>query len=187
MRCVIGMQSQGGAVAGTTFVGRAWRGEVIDQNLEPAKQTPDGLVIVRRPRLLQARPECPHEGPHIVIRGARTTYSLDESRRRTQLARPGQDVLIWARYSRGSLCRRDGEFIAASPEIGATSRVGDLLDDIAEHFVRGRERDLALDLDLEHGSSATRVMRMDDDVIERPALTCALQLDPIDHHAGQPA
>ena len=30
-------------------------------------------------------------------------------------------------------------------------------------------------------------MRMDDDVIERPAFACALQLDPIDHHAGQAA
>ena len=28
-------------------------------------------------------------------------------------------------------------------------------------------------------------MRMDDDVVERPALACALQLDPIDHHARQ--
>src|SRR3954468_16143400 len=110
MRCVIGMQSQGGAVAGSTFVGRAWRGEVIDQNLEPAKQTPDGLVIVRRAALLQARPKCPHERSHVVIRGARAIYSLDESRRRTQLTRPGQNVLIWTRYFRGSLCGRDGEF-----------------------------------------------------------------------------
>ena len=30
-------------------------------------------------------------------------------------------------------------------------------------------------------------MRMDDNVIERPALACALQLDLIDHHAGQAA
>ena len=51
VRCVIRMQRQGGAVARTAFVRRAWRGEVIDQNLEPTKQTPDGLVTraARRP------------------------------------------------------------------------------------------------------------------------------------------
>ena len=87
MRCVIQMQSQGGAVAGTALVRRAWRGEVIDQNPEPTKQTPDGLVIVRRAGLLQARAECTHEGPHVVVRGAHTIDPLDEGRRRIQLAR----------------------------------------------------------------------------------------------------
>lgn len=137
MRCVIWMQRQGGAVVGTSFVGRAWRGEVIDQNLEPAKQTPDDLVIMRRPDLPQARAKCPHEGAHVVVRGARTIDSLDKGRCRTQLARPGQDVLIWARYFRGRLCRRDGKFIAAGPEIRTSRRIGDLLHDVAEHLVGG--------------------------------------------------
>ena len=47
--------------------------------------------------------------------------------------------------------------------------------------------DFALDLDFDDGGPATRVVRMDDDVVERPTLACALQLDPIDHHAGQAA
>src|SRR5712691_7871717 len=48
VRCVIRMQRQRSAVTGTAFVRRARRSEIIDENLEPAKQTPDGLVIVRR-------------------------------------------------------------------------------------------------------------------------------------------
>ena len=95
--------------------------------------------------------------------------------------------MIGARYFRGRLCRRDGEFIAAGPEIRAARGRGDLLHDIAEHSVGGRERDPALDLDLEDSRGAACVMRMDDNVIERPALACALQLDLIDHHAGETA
>ena len=102
---------------------------------------------MRRGSLPQARAECPHEGPHVVVRGAGTIDALHERRCRIQLARPGQDVLIWARYSCGSLCRRDGEFIAARPEIRTASGGGDLLHDVAEYFVGGREGNLALDLD----------------------------------------
>src|SRR5579864_3482241 len=88
-------------------------------------------------------------------------------------------------YSRGGLCRCDSELITGGPEILTARRGGDLLHDVTEHFVPGRECDLSLDLDLEDGRRASRVMRMDDDVIERPAFACALQLDPIDHHARQ--
>ena len=95
--------------------------------------------------------------------------------------------MIRARYSRGGLCRRDGEFIAAGPEIRPARGRGNLLHDVAEHTVGGREDDLALDLDLKGSRGAAFVMRMDDNVIERPTLACALQLDVVDHHAGQTA
>jgi len=92
--------------------------------------------------------------------------------------------LIWPGYFCGSLCCCNGEFITGSPEIRTARRCGDLLHDVAEHLVARRERDLALDLDLDNGRRTTRVMSMDDDVIERPPLACALKLNSIDHHPG---
>src|SRR3989442_11178956 len=103
------MQRQRGTVTGAAFIRGAWRGEVIDQNLEPAKQAPDGLVIVGRAGLLQARAEGADEGPHVVVRRARTIDALHEGCRRPQLPRPGQDVLIWAGYSCRSFRCCDGE------------------------------------------------------------------------------
>lgn len=62
----------------------------------------------------------------------------------------------------------------------------DLRDDLPENVIGGREADRALDLDLQNSGVAAGVVRVHDDVVERPPFGRTLKLDRIDRSTGQP-
>jgi hypothetical protein len=63
----------------------------------------------------------------------------------------------------------------------------DLADDGAEDRIAGRESDAFLDLNLKDSGISLRVIRMDDDVIQRVTFGRPLKFDAIDNRSRQPA
>src|SRR5262249_49873936 len=81
----------------------------------------------------------------------------------------------------------DRKLVAAGPEIRSVRSLDDLAHDRAEDRVAGRKSDASLDLDLENSGIAARLVSVDDNGVERPALRRPLQLNAVDHSAGQAA
>jgi hypothetical protein len=124
-----------------------------------------------------------HERAHILVGGARSIDPIHKRRSITYLSCPSQDILISASDLTGRLRRRDRELIASSPEVRPLGGLDDLANDCSKDLVTRRKRDAPLDLDLEHGGSATCIVGVHDHVIERPTFGRTLELDAVDRRA----
>src|SRR5262249_9504231 len=131
--------------------------------------------------------EGAHKDSHVIIRRARPRDPGHESYCVSQLSCPGQHVLV----SSINLPRRSGsrncKLVAAGPKIRSARGLDDLAHDRLEYRVAGRKSDASLDLDLKHSGISARIVSVDNNVVERPALARALQLDTVDHRTGQAA
>ena len=82
---------------------------------------------------------------------------------------------------------RDRQLIATGQKLRFARCLHDLADDGTEDRVFGRETDAFLDLNLKDGGLSLRVMRMDDDIIQRVTFGRPLKFDAIDNRTRQPA
>ena len=140
---------------------------------------------MRTADLLEVLPERGDEGAHVIVGSALARNPRQEGLGRTQLARPFEYVLISAVDLAGGFSNGDREFVPRFPKARLLRCLGDLGDHSLEDGVSGRKRDSALYLDLHFGGLSGLIACMDDDVVERLALTGALKFHAFDRRAWQ--
>src|ERR1700683_3882996 len=123
--------------------------EVKRQNMQPTQEAPDGFVVVRDARVLQMRSEGIDEATHVIVGGARALDALEKGLGVSQLACPGEDILIGAVDLVGASRNRDSQFVAGAPETWVAGGLGNLPDDFFEYLVLGGESNIPLYLDFE--------------------------------------
>jgi hypothetical protein len=159
---------------------------VEDQYLKAPKHLPNCLVIVRSAGVTKVITQSPHEGPHVVIAGARPVQSIKKGLGRAELSRPLERILVRAiNLSRGA-ASSDRQLVPPGPEVRFFDSFRDLLDDLLEDDVAWRKRNAPLDLNLKRRCTASRVfVRVEDHIIQRKAVVGALKFDTIDGRAGK--
>jgi hypothetical protein len=157
------------------------------QNPKAAQDLPDRLVVVRAAGISKMPADGRDKGPHVIVADPPAVDPSKEDRRRVHLPCPSQHILIGTGDLERSPLGRDGELMTPVGKIERWECARELLHDILEHRVAGRERNRAFDLHLQHGRLANLRGAADDHIIKGMALAGALEFDTLDRHTGQTA
>src|SRR5271155_3819131 len=182
-----GQQDTDSALFGQVLGDGCLRGEVKDQNVEAAKEGPDGFIVRGCAIRLQMGTKRRHKGAHRLARDLWKQETLVEAGGVAQFSRPGQKVLIRTINLFRVVCRCHRELAPRVPKVRCQNCRRDLFHNSGKDLVGRSEVDVPFDLYFELEYLSRRIMAMDNHVVQGVPLGCPLQANMLNRATREAA